>query len=256
MAVIGVYSAKGGVGKTTIAVDLAWRSAVLSHHQTLLWDLDPQGAAGFLLGCDERRSPRAASVFQRDGRPHELIEPTRYGGLSLFQADDSMRSLSVTLARIGHKRRLAQLTDTLLNGFDRIFLDCPPVINEVSEQILCAADLLIVPLPASPLAMRTLDTVRDELARHHVRQPPILPVLSMYSSSRAHHREVRYGIAKGWPVVPLAIDVESSAVRRAPVGSFAAGTRPDKALQRVWNAIEAKLAERNCARAGIEAVAA
>ena len=140
MAVIGVYSAKGGVGKTTIAVDLAWRSAVLSHHQTLLWDLDPQGASCFLLGCDQRRAPRAASVFQRDGRPHEMIEPTRYSRLSLFQADDSLRSLSVTLARIGHKRRLAQLTASMLNGFDRIFLDCPPVINEVSEQILCAAD--------------------------------------------------------------------------------------------------------------------
>ena len=104
--------------------------------------------------------------------------------------------------------------------------------------------------------MRTLDTVRNELARHHVRQPPILPVLSMYSSSRAHHREVRQGIAKGWPVVPLSIDVESCAVRQAPFGSFAAGTLPDKALQRVWNAIEAKLAERNCVGAGIEAVAA
>ena len=256
MAVIGVYSAKGGVGKTTIAVDLAWRSAVLSHHQTLLWDLDPQGASCFLLGCDQRRAPRAASVFQRDGRPHEMIEPTRYSRLSLFQADDSLRSLSVTLARIGHKRRLAQLTASMLNGFDRIFLDCPPVINEVSEQILCAADLLIVPIPASPLAMRTLDTVREELARHHMRQPPIQPVLSMYSSGRAHHREVRLGLAKGWPVVPLATEVESCAVRQAPFGSFAAGTRPDRALQQVWNAIEAKLAERIGAPQAVQAVAA
>ena len=256
MAVIGVYSAKGGVGKTTIAVDLAWRSAVLSHHQTLLWDLDPQGASAFLLGCGERGHPRAASVFQRDGRPRELIEATQYDRLSLLQADDSMRSLSVTLARIGHKRRLAQLTDTLLNGFDRIILDCPPVINEVSEQILYAADLLIVPLPASPLAMRTLDTVREELTRHHMRHPPILPVLSMYSSGRAHHRAVRRGIAKDWPVVPLAIDVESSAVRQAPLGSFAAGTRPDKALQRVWNAIELKLAERSGGGEAMQAAAA
>ncbi len=241
MAVIGVYSAKGGVGKTTMAVDIAWRSAVLSRHRTLIWDLDPQGGAGFLLGCEARQSPRAASVFQRDGRPRDLIEDTRYDRLSLLQSDDSMRFASIAFARIGHKRRLAQLTDSLLNDYDRIVLDCPPTINEVSEQILNAADVLIVPLPASPLAMRTLDSVRQELARHHVRQPPILPVLSMYSPTREHHRSVKTGIAAGWPVVPMASQIEMAAVNRAPVGSFAKGSRPDKALQRVWDGIEQRL---------------
>ena len=54
MAVIGVYSAKGGVGKTTIAVDLAWRSAVHGNRQTLLWDLDSQGGSAYLLGSQRR----------------------------------------------------------------------------------------------------------------------------------------------------------------------------------------------------------
>jgi len=70
MAVIGVYSAKGGVGKTTMAVDIAWRSAVLSQHRTLIWHLDPQRGAGFLIGCDAPVTPRAASVFHREGHPH------------------------------------------------------------------------------------------------------------------------------------------------------------------------------------------
>lgn len=256
MAVIGVYSAKGGVGKTTMAVDFAWRSAVQSKHRTLIWDLDPQGGAGFLLGCEGRQSPRAASVFQRDGRPNELIEATRYDRLSLFQSDDSMRFASIAFARLGQKRRLAQLTDKLLHDYDRIVLDCPPTINEVSEQVLHAADVLIVPLPASPLALRTLDSVRLELAKHHVRQPPILPVLSMYSPTRDHHRSVKAGIAAGWPVVPLASQIEMSAVNRAPIGSFAAGSRPDKALQRVWEGIERRLADMNAAGIAPENAAA
>ena len=53
MGIIAISSMKGGVGKTTLAADLAWRSAVLGGHRTLLWDLDPQGGAGFLLGHDE-----------------------------------------------------------------------------------------------------------------------------------------------------------------------------------------------------------
>jgi cellulose biosynthesis protein BcsQ len=243
MAVIGVYSVKGGVGKTTISVDLAWRSAAMSGHRTLLWDLDPQGGAGFLLGHDDRQVHRAVSVFQRDGRPRDLIVPTPYDQLSLLQSDESMRSLTVALARIGHRRRLSNLTALLSHEYQRIILDCPPVLNEISDQILSAADLLIVPLPASPLASRALATIRKELLRNHQRHPPILPVLSMYDGRRRLHREVRGGAASAWPIVPMASAVEQTAVRRMPIGAFANWSDASRSLQRVWDEVECKLAE-------------
>lgn len=249
MAVIGVYSVKGGVGKTTISVDLAWRAAIMSGHRTLLWDLDPQGGAGFLLGQDDRRVHRAVSVFQRDGRPRDLIQPTQYDRLSLLQSDESMRSLTVALARIGHRRRLSNLTAMLSADHDRIILDCPPVLNEISDQILSAADLLIVPLPASPLASRALTTIREELVRNHHRHPPILPVLSMYDSRRRLHREVKAGMATNWPVVPMASAVEQTAVRRMPIGAFANWSDAARCLQRVWDAVECKLADIASSRA-------
>jgi chromosome partitioning protein len=171
MAVIAVYSVKGGVGKTTLAVDLAWRSAVQSRHMTLLWDLDPQGGAGWLLGEPERIGRRAASVFQNDGRPRDLIVPTRYARLSVLQSDESLRTLSIALARIGKRRRLAKLTAALSADYPRIIVDCPPVLNEISDQIMAAADLLIVPLPASPLARAG---ARYDPPRDH-RQPPQPP---------------------------------------------------------------------------------
>lgn len=59
-----------------IAVGESSRAAVASGHRTLLWDLAAQGGAGFLLGQDEPRVPRAASIFQRDGKLRQLIEPT------------------------------------------------------------------------------------------------------------------------------------------------------------------------------------
>ena len=107
MAVIAVYSMKGGVGKTTMAVDLAWRFAQRGGHQTLLFDLDPQGGAGFLLGHEERKVQRAISAFHHARAPRDLIEPTRFDGLSLIGADQSLRDLPVQLARIGTKKRLA-----------------------------------------------------------------------------------------------------------------------------------------------------
>lgn len=69
MAVIAVYSVKGGVGKTTIAANLAWFSAVVSCRRTLLWDLDASGGAGFLFGIDPKRKAAAERVFSREAEP-------------------------------------------------------------------------------------------------------------------------------------------------------------------------------------------
>ncbi|NOW47018.1 cellulose biosynthesis protein BcsQ [Novosphingobium sp. SG751A] len=247
MAVIAVYSSKGGVGKTTLAVDLAWRSAALGGNRTLLWDLDVQGGAGFLLGMDEAPRMRAASLFQREGRPEQLIEPTPYAGLSLLRADDSLRGLPVHLARLGQKKRLAQLTWPLRREFSRIILDCPPMQNEVSEQIIAAADVLIVPLPASPLAARALDLLRRDLLRQNGRHPPLLPVLSMYDARRKGHRAAREGRMAPFPVIPMASMIEQTAFRRAPIGTFAPNCEPARALDRLWRAIEVKLMDEEAA---------
>jgi len=241
MAVIGVWSVKGGVGKTTLAVDLAWRAATCFGHRTLLWDLDPQGGCSWLLGHEPPRAPRATSLFHRIAPPTDMIEPTRWPNLSLLPADPSLRGLSMALARIGQHRRLGQLTARLTAEYPRIVLDCPPVLNEISDQVIGAADLLIVPLPPAPLASRALDTIRHELVRNHQRHPPILPVLSMYDSRRRLHREVHQGFAAGWPVIPMASTIEQSAVRRMPVGAFAGWTDASRRLQNLSDAIEDKL---------------
>ena len=241
MATIAIWSVKGGVGKTTLAADMAWRSAVRSGHSTLLWDLDPQGGSAWLLGIDTPRAGRASSVFHRDVQPADVMIPTRWPGLSLLPADDSLHKLPIALARIGHRRRLAHLTTRLSGQFERIILDCPPVLNEVSDQVIGAADLIIVPSPPSPLAMRALDMVRHEMVRNHQRHPPILPVLSMYDSRRRLHREVHLGLAAGWPVIPLLSPIEQAAARQQPIDLFAGLSPASQCLQRLWDGIEAKL---------------
>ncbi len=80
MAVIAVYSVKGGVGKTTIAANLAWFSASVSCRKTLLWDLDAAGGAGFLYGLDPRKKYSAQSIFARDSDPQDLIRKTALTG--------------------------------------------------------------------------------------------------------------------------------------------------------------------------------
>jgi cellulose biosynthesis protein BcsQ len=242
MAVIAVYSMKGGVGKTTMAVDLAWRVAQRGGHQTLLFDLDPQGGAGFLLGHEERKVQRAISAFHHARAPRDLIEPTRFDGLSLIGADQSLRDLPVQLARIGTKKRLAQMLNFMKGDYPRIVLDCPPMINEVSEQIMEAADLIVVPLPASPLAARAFGFIKEELAKRPG-HPPVLPVLSMYDKRRKLHRWVRENAAANWPVIPQSSYVEQVAVRREPIASFANWSPAAQGFEHLHAALEAKLAQ-------------
>ena len=78
---IAIYSMKGGVGKTSLATNLAW-CAARQGHRTLLWDLDAQGGAAFLLG-EEKAGGKASHVFSRDGDPAKRIVKTRWPGLDL-----------------------------------------------------------------------------------------------------------------------------------------------------------------------------
>ena len=243
MASIAVYSVKGGVGKTTLAVNLAWCSASVSRRKTLLWDLDAANGSGFLLGVDPKKKHSANSMFADGGDPSKLIRPTAYPGLDLLPADESIRAIDRTLDRLGKKKRLAKLTAAMAKDYDRIIFDCPPVLNELSAQIMRAADLVIVPLPPSPLSARAFEVVVEEVRGTGKGHPPILPVLSMLDLRRTLHKEAREA-NPAWPAIPLASAVEQCAVERKPVGAFAPRSPAARAIAQLWTAIERKLAEK------------
>ncbi|MBD2840660.1 ParA family protein [Erythrobacter rubeus] len=242
MASIAVYSVKGGVGKTTLAVNLAWCAATISRRQTLLWDLDPANGSGFLLGVDPKKKRTAETVFSADRSPSKLIRKTDHDNLHLLPADESIRTLDRQFSQIGKKKRLAKLTAALNKDYDRIIFDCPPVLNEVSAQVMRAADLVIVPLPPSPLSTRAFETVVDEVRGSGKGHPPILPVLSMLDMRRNLHKQAREANPK-WPAIPLASAIEQCAVSRQPVGALAPRSPGARAFAQLWTAIERKLAK-------------
>ncbi len=240
MATIAVYSLKGGVGKTTLAVNLAWSAAVQSSRRTLLWDLDPQAASSWLLGGDTKAKDAAHAVFARDVAPEKLIASTAIPGLDLLRADTSLRGLDQFFFELGKRKRLAKLLGDLNKTYDRIILDCPPGLTETSEQVMRAADLILVPVIPSPLSRRALDEVIAYLAHEHGKHAPILPVYSMVDRRRALHREALER-ESAWPVIPMASAVEQMTVRRLPVGGFAAASPAGEAFSRLWIGVERKL---------------
>ena len=122
MSSVAIYSLKGGVGKSTFAVNLAYCAATVSARRTLLWDIDAQGAAGYLLG-QSRAGGDAHKVFSRDADPQSLTAATGHGQLDLLAADLSLRQLDVQLAEAEARKRLRKLLRALEADYERIVLD-------------------------------------------------------------------------------------------------------------------------------------
>jgi len=241
MKVVACYSVKGGVGKSTLAANLAWASATLSSRSTLLWDLDPQGSGSYLLGIDRPAGSEALAVFAHAEAARPPVIATDWPRLDVLPADRSLYEAAGLLAKLGKKRRLARLTQSLAGRYERIVLDCPPVLNELSSQVLRAADAIVVPLTASPLAERGLADVLEHLRRHHGSHAPVLPVFAMYDGRRKLHADAREAHPE-WPVVPMSSIVERMAVSRMPVAAFAPGSAAAEAIRRLWQGIESRLA--------------
>ena len=234
--IIAVYSMKGGVGKSTVAVNLAWCSAGASARRTLLWDIDAQGAASFLFG-GEAGSGKAKRIFAREVTPASMIEPTAWPRLDLLAADLSLRQLAEDLAGADKPKRLRKLLQTLGQDYDRIILDCPPGLGELSDQLFRAADLIVAPVPPTPLAMRALEQVRAHLAAYHDGKPLLLPVFSMVDKRKTLHRET-LAAHPDWPAIPLASAVEQMAVKRAPLATFAPRSPAAHGFAGIWTAVE------------------
>ena len=216
LATIAVYSLKGGVGKTTFAINLAWASASISKRRTLLWDLDPQAASSWLLSTDQTSRDAAQAIFSKDVEVRKLIQPSTVPGLDLIAADTSLRGLDHLFREMDKKKRLARLIETLGRDYDRIILDCPPGLTETSEQVLRAADIIVIPVIPSPLSQRAMGEVARYLVQRGGAHAPILPVYSMVDRRRSLHRA-----ALDAPSAPVGSISNRLATSKSPINATA-----------------------------------
>lgn len=240
MATIAIYSSKGGVGKTTLAVNLAWASATLSSRRTLLWDLDAQGGASFILAPDRKGGDEARAVIERDLAPAKLITPTGIPSLDLLPADASLRTLDLLFAEIDSKKRLLKIGAALARHYDRIIVDCPPGLGITAEQVIRGADLILMPVVPATLSTRTADELTAHLGRKKD-APPVLPVFNLVDRRRQAHRAA-IEAAPEQHALPMASIVEQMADRHAPVGVYAPRAPVTAAIGALWRDVEARLA--------------
>jgi len=243
LSVVAVYSPKGGVGKTTLSFEMAWRFSSVARRKTLLWDLDPEGGAAFLCKVEKANLISDPYLLQRPLEIRQSIVLTDHDNLFFLGFSEDMRGISHFLTRLGPKRRIEETVANLTGTFDRIVLDCPPVRNEMSDQVMRSADVMITPLPASPISSRALEKVKSEQARSGRTTMPILPVFSMFDSRRKTHQIARTGRMAGYPAIPWSNDIEQIAFKQAPITSFAKASNGAASLNTLWEGIEKKLVE-------------
>lgn len=245
MTVIAVYSIKGGVGKTTTAVNLAHRSA-LAGRPTLVWDLDAQGGATFLFRVRPKVRGGGEALVDGSLAPGEAVKATDFEDLDLLPADFTYRHLDLLFDAAGRRtRHLERLLEPLRAEYDDIYLDCPPGMSLLSENVLRAADVVLVPLVPSTLSVRTLDQLTDFLA-DAPHPPRVVGFFSMVDGRRALHRTTidslrseRTDLAA--TSVPSLSVIEQMATRREPVGAYAPRSAAARCYDALWREVVAPL---------------
>jgi chromosome partitioning protein len=246
MRILAITNIKGGVGKTTTAVNLSFLSAA-GGSATVLWDLDPQGAATYTLRCEAGETVSAKKLVSGKKELPELVVHTAHEGLDLLPSDFSYRNFDVHLAKRKHPtERLLRMSRALGDRYATLFLDCPAGISLLSENVLRAADAVIVPLIPTPLSVRMLAQLRDFLTEAGWDDVALLPFFSMVDRRRAMHQEIVENAREQYPAlleteIPYSSEIERMSLRRAPIASYAPRSAAGQVYATLWEEIERRL---------------
>jgi chromosome partitioning protein len=232
--VVAISNQKGGVGKTTTAVNLAASMAV-AEQRVLLIDLDPQGNASSGVGIRDRNGPLSLyPVLFGEAALADVKQATELPYLEIVPASRDLAGVEVELAGIEDRSlRLREALQPLRDSYDYVFLDCPPSLGVLTINALVAADVVLVPMQAEYYALEGLSDLAGTIERVRATINPKLQIdgvlLTMYDARNNLSNQVADEVRKHFHVfetiIPRNVRLAEAPSYGRPVILYDAGSR-------------------------------
>lgn len=245
MFTLALYNLKGGVGKTAACVNLAWMAAKDSY-RTLIWDLDPQGAASYYYRRDNEKGA-VKKLISGSRHMDELITTTEYPQLDIIPSDLSARKLDLIVDEQPRAKKVLRDLLKEVNGqYDFVFLDCPPGFSALADAIFTAADVVLMPVIPTTLSVRTYEMVKDYFKKNAWPEK-LACFFSMADTRKKMHvdviRELHTSKRFFDAYIPMLSDVEKMGAHVAPVAAFAPASFAAVCYRALWEEIKEGVVE-------------
>lgn len=247
MDVLALYQLKGGVGKTSTAVNLADLAAA-SGLQVLLWDLDPQGAATWLSSVDTTLDAKSKHWLKGKSALGRYVERSPVGAFDVLPAASAHRLLDVLLNKVEHpERALSKLLKPFSEHYQLVILDAPPSLSHLADNVMIAADCVLLPVIPGFLAQRTLELVAERMDALAQPRRKMAAFYTMVDRRRTVHRDHLQaqpveGVTWLDSEIPYASSVERMGLHRQPLSAFTPPSDPaNVAYMRLWHAVQRQL---------------
>jgi len=242
MHIISLYNIKGGVGKTAACVNFAYMAAA-DGFRTLLWDLDPQGAASFYYGAQPTVKSSTKKILEQSVPIQEAIHPTAYTDLDIIPADLSARKLDVMLEATGSvKKQFKNLLKGVADEYDFVFVDCPPGVSHVADNVFFASEVVLMPVIPTTLSIRTYDQVKQYFADKGIEDSKLSCFFSMVDTRKKMHTETIEALLADnrffGHYIPYLSEIERMGIRNAPVGVYAPNGYAATCYRALWDEIK------------------
>lgn len=242
MVVIALYNLKGGVGKTASCVNFAYLAAQ-DGYKTLLWDIDPQGSTSFYYQAKTKHKGGIKKIVEKDADLEDAIMSTDYEHLDIIPADVSAKSFDILMEEMkSSKKRLKSLLQPLHKSYDFVFLDCPPGVSALAENIFTGADIVLMPVIPTTLSIRTYNMVKDYFKEKDIDLSKMMCFFTMADLRKNMHNEIMETLYKDKKFfenyIPYLSDVEKMGVYKAPIEVFAKSSYAAKCYRDLWTEIK------------------